>query len=58
MNRNLGGKISSVFLSHANLHGQRTGDGAWQISRSNQLAVLESQSLVVLGGMIAISFQF
>ena len=55
VNRNLGGQISAVFLSHADLHGQRTGDGAWQISRSNQLAVLESQGLVIFGGVGAVS---
>jgi len=43
--------LSSVF----DLESQGTGNGAWQISGSNQLSGLESESFVVLGGMRAVS---
>ena len=39
------------FQGLTDLKGKGTGYGAWQISRSNQLTVLESESSVVLGGV-------
>ena len=47
----------SLFLlsGSLNLQGQRTGDGTWQIARSNQLTGFESQDFVVLGGVRAVS---
>lgn len=50
-NLNLGGQLPALFLGDANLHGEGTRNGAWQISGSNLLAVLESESFVVLCGM-------
>jgi len=50
-NLHIGRKISPAFLSDANLHGQGTRDGAWQISWSNLLTFFETQGLVVLGGV-------
>ena len=47
----LGRKLSPTFLSDANLHGQGTRNGAWQISWSNLLPFFETQGLVVLGGV-------
>ena len=48
-------KFSPAFLSDANLHGQRTRNGAWQIAGSNLLTVLETKSLEVFGGVGAVS---
>lgn len=50
-NLNLGGQLPALILGDSNLHGEGTGNGAWQISGSNLLAVLESESFVVLSGM-------
>jgi len=50
-NLHLGRKLSPTFLSDANLHGQGTRDGAWEISGSNLLPLFETQGLVVLGGV-------
>ena len=43
--------LSSVL----DLESQGTGNGAWQISGSNQFSGLESESFVVLGGVRAVS---
>lgn len=52
---NLGRQLPTLLLSKTDLHGQRTGDGAWQISGSNQLAILEPESSVILRGVGTVS---
>jgi len=50
-NSHIGRKLSPAFLSDANLHGQGTRDGAWQISGSDLLTFFETQGLEVFGGV-------
>lgn len=45
----------SGLASSLDLQRQGTRNGAWQISGSNQLSGLESESFVVLGGMRSVS---